>query len=126
VTGYSTNLEKLEFPRLDPDTEDSCPYPMQELQEYLKLEDGDWIGIPNSDGQADRKLDFLRTAAAFNSQYWIWEYRLQDSTHCYVTVDVRGSQICVGMDWGTQDLTPEQYIVDARRRRRNADGSAVE
>jgi hypothetical protein len=98
-----------DFPRLALDTPESCPCPLKEIQEYLALEDGD-------DPDHERNLRFLRTARAFGADFWIWEYSLEDGVHCYVTVEQSQDGLMVGMDWGTGDLTPEQYIVDQRRR----------
>ncbi len=98
-----------DFPRLAQDTSESCPYPMKKIQEYLALEDGD-------DPDNERKLHFIRTARAFDADFWIWEYALEDGDHCYVTVEHSKDGLMVAMDWGTGDLTPEQYIVDQQRR----------
>jgi|GEM_PF-6809375 len=97
------------FPRLNSDNSDSCPLPVDEIQEYLRLEDGDG-------GFQNRQLRFVRTAHAFDSDYWIWEYNLKDGTHCFVTVEKSGREVMTGMDWNTGKLSPEEYIVNQRRR----------
>jgi hypothetical protein len=97
------------FPRLTPDNADHCPCPIEEIQDYLRLEDGD--------GDAhDRQLTFVRTARAFDSDYWVWEYRLESGTPCYVTVERSADGIMTCMDWNTRHFSPEEYIINQRRR----------
>jgi hypothetical protein len=120
-----TGLGDPTFPRLKADTEASCPFPMPEIQAYLKREDGDFIESAGLDAQQDRRLHFVKTVFAFGRSYWIWEYKLQDGMHCYVTVDVIGNQMCVGVGFDTAELTPDQYLVADRRRSGNAPPNTI-
>ena len=96
----------IEFPLLQPNTAESCPVPVSDVVEYLRLEspDGDSIGA----GQ----LSFLRTAQVAERRYWIWAFQEADGSPCYVTVAVSpdGSS-CIGYEENYHALTPEQFML---------------
>ena len=94
---------KIDFPRLDDDTADSCPCPMQDIIDYLVLE-GETVVAAD--------LEFIRTALVENHRYWIWRFRDEDGDECYATVQLApDSSRCIGYDQNWHSLTPEQYIL---------------
>ncbi|MGA7711909.1 MAG: hypothetical protein WCA81_08415 [Rhizomicrobium sp.] len=96
---------QVDFPRLFPDTPEGCPRKMDDIQEYLILEDAD------TDAVEHRDLKFIRTAMVENTKYWIWEYRESDGAQCYVTVSQNAERSMLAMDGNWDGLTPEQYIL---------------
>jgi hypothetical protein len=98
----------FELPRLDPDSPESCPHPMSEIIEYLRME-----AAPDEPTEAD--LEFLRTASVEGAEYWIWRFTESGDEQCYVTVSRRDGQITVGYDVNYDGLTPEQFMLAESR-----------
>jgi hypothetical protein len=96
----------VDFPFLSKNTVEECPISMEDIQNYLSLEDADF------DSVEFRELTFLRTAKVAEQNYWIWKYNESDGTECYVTVssDAEGSTV-TGMDSNNFNLSPEQFML---------------
>jgi len=96
----------IEFPLLDPNTADSCPVPISDVVEYLRLES------PDGDAIDSGQLSFLRTAQVAEQRYWIWAFREVDGSPCYVTVAIspEGSS-CIGYEENYCEPTPEQFML---------------
>jgi hypothetical protein len=94
-----------ELPRLDPDTAETSPEPMEEILEYLGMEADEEIAVD--------ALRFVRTAKVEGRDYWIWEFDDADENQCYVTVS-RGAdgRTMIGYDVNYDNLTPEQFMSD--------------
>lgn len=96
----------IAFPRLEPDTASSCPIPMDDVLEYLRVES------PDGDAVQVKQLRFLRTAQVAEQRYWIWAFQEADGTDCYVTVSVSpGGESCVGYDANHYGLSPDQFLL---------------
>jgi hypothetical protein len=94
---------QLEFPRLEPDSPESCPCSMTDIRRYLYAEAG----------SGKRDLFFGRTALVGGVRFWLWGYVDGGRTY-FVDVsqdarsqDAQNSSLCMGSGEG---LTPEQYI----------------
>ncbi len=96
----------VDLPLLSKNTVEECPISMQDIQEYLSVEDADLDAVEY------RKLTFLRTAKVADNNYWIWKYNETDGTECYVTVssDAEGGTV-TGMDSNNFNLSPEQFML---------------
>jgi hypothetical protein len=96
----------VDFPRLEPDTADSCPVPMAEVLGYLRLES------PDGDSLRTASLEFLRTALVSDCRFWIWSFHESDGAQCFVTASVAADGTSsVGYDPNIYGLTPEQFIL---------------
>lgn len=96
----------VQFPSLSAETPDSCPVPLSDIVEYLRAE--------SADGEAVQagQLRFLRTAGVADHRYWIWSFKEEDGTVCYVTVsEAPDGSTCVGYEENAYGLTPEQYML---------------
>jgi hypothetical protein len=97
---------EIEFPRLQPDTSESCPIAMDDIQSYLAIEDGDGESIPF------RELRFVRTAAVAEQKFWIWRYQSSSGAECFVTVsEGPDGATMLGMDENYYHLSPEQFML---------------
>jgi hypothetical protein len=96
----------IDFPLLQLNTSESCPVPLSDVVEYLRLE------LPDGDTINARRLKFLRTAQVAEQRYWIWAFQEADGTHCYITVATtpEGSS-CIGYEENYYKLTPEQFML---------------
>jgi len=100
----------VSFPRLVPDTADSCPASLSDLLEYIDSE--------SANAGVTARLRFLRTAQVGDKQCWIWSYTDADGELSYITYwqDAAGEGI-LGMSDAKADpdasksLSPEQYIL---------------
>ncbi len=97
---------QVTFPLLAPNTADSCPLPLSDVVEYLRLETMDG---PLFNGD---RLHFLRSAQVGDRRYWIWSFDEPDGSGCYATVSQSpdGSS-CIGYDENSHGLTPEQFML---------------
>ena len=99
------NVE-VQFPRLHPDTADSCPVSLNDVVSYLRLESPDYESVEAN------QLQFLRTAQVADQRYWIWSFRESDGSDCFVTVSQsRDGTTCTGYDQNYYGLTPEQFML---------------
>lgn len=97
---------EIEFPRLEPDSADSCPVSLDDVVAYLRLESPDGESV-----QADQ-LRFLRTALVAQHRYWIWAFRESDGTDCFATVsESPDGTTCTGYGDNYHGLTPEQFVL---------------
>ncbi len=95
---------EVELPRLEKDDARSCPVPMRELLDYLRMESGD-------ETIRTKDLTFIRTARIEDADYWIWRFEAQDGTEAYATVSRRtDGATCTGYLSNDDNLTPEQHI----------------
>ncbi len=96
----------IDFPLLRPNTAESCPVPITDVVEYLRLES------PDGDAIDAGQLSFLRTAQVAEQRYWIWAFQEADGSPCYVTVAVspEGSS-CIGYEENYYGLAPEQFML---------------
>ena len=103
---------EVSFPRLSPDTADSCPIPFEEVMEYVRMESADY------DQAQEESLRFLRTAQVNDDKFWLWSYTESDGELCYVVYrqSPDGSSL-LGLSSAQPDmdrphvLSPEQYLV---------------
>jgi len=96
----------VDFPRLDPDTAESCPTPLDDIVEYLRMESTDGDAVDAS------QLTFRRTAQVADRRYWIWSFRESDGSNCYVTVSVGpDGDDSIGYEEDYYGLTPEQFML---------------
>lgn len=96
----------IEFPRLQPDSAESCPVSLADVVAYLRLESPDYESV-----QANQ-LRFLRTALVADHRYWIWSFRESDGTECFVTVsESPDGTTCTGYEEDYYGLTPEQFML---------------
>jgi len=56
------------FPLVQPNTAESCPVPISDVVEHLRLES------PDGDAIDAGRLSFLRTAQVADQRYWIWAF----------------------------------------------------
>ena len=99
------NLD-VDFPRLDPDTPESCPEPLSAVVDYLRLES------PDGDVVQGHQLKFIRTAQVADRAYWIWSYQEADGSNTLVTVAVTpDGTSCIGYEANYYGLTPEQFML---------------
>lgn len=97
---------EIQFPRLQPDTVDSCPVSLEDTLSYLRRESSDHESVEAS------QLQFLRTTLVADHRYWIWSFRESDGSDCYVTVSVSpDGTACTGYDEDYYGLTTEQYML---------------
>jgi hypothetical protein len=97
---------KIDFPFLKDNSEKKCPIGMQEIQDYLRIEDADLDEVKH------RKLTFLRTAQVAEKSYWIWKYNESDGAECYVTVSLtKDGSTVTGMNENYDELSPEQFLL---------------
>lgn len=61
-----------------PEGLDSCPYPLDDVFDYIIQESGD------GDLASRDRLVFLRAAKLKDSRAWIWSYCELDGSSCYV------------------------------------------
>jgi hypothetical protein len=96
----------VEFPVLQPNTVESCPVPLSDIVEYLRLES------PDGDAVHSGQLSFLRTARVAEQRYWIWAFQEADGSDCYITVAISPEGLsCIGYEENTLGLTPEQFML---------------
>src|SRR5436190_7839532 len=100
----------FDLPRLAPDTPVSCPRSEQEILEYLDVE-----APGGSESGSERviqfELRFIRTALVNSSKYWIWRFKDESGTDCYVAVQERtDGESVLGYD-ESFGLSPEQWLV---------------
>ena len=96
----------IDLPRLQPDSADSCPVPLEDLVAYLRLESPDYESVQAS------QLLFLRTALVADHRYWIWSFQESDGTECFATVSAApDGTACRGYDDNSYGLTPEQFML---------------
>jgi len=102
---YEVRTIEVSLPRLEPDSPETCPAPMDYILEYIGVETD--LGGNNPPGP----IEFLRTAKIGETEYWIWKFLDGDGDENYVTVG-RWPDGCTitGCD-GTFDMTPEQFLV---------------
>jgi hypothetical protein len=99
------NVE-IQFQRLQPDTPDSCPVPLDDVVAYLRLESPDYESVEAS------QLTFLRTALLADHRYWIWSFQESDGSDCFVTVSQSpDGTTCTGYEENYYGLTPEQFML---------------
>jgi hypothetical protein len=101
---YDVRTIQVSLPRLDPDTEDSCPVPLSEVTEHVtsEFDDGTSISLP---------LRFLRTAKIGKTAYWIWTFHDPRRGNGYAVVALwDGDRMLTDCD-DSFDMTPEQFIV---------------
>jgi len=97
---------QLDFPRLQPDTVETCPIPLSEIVEYLRMESSDAEAVNES------QVRFLRTALVGDHMYWIWSFRESDGADCFVTVSASpDGATCTGYEENYYQLTPEQFML---------------
>lgn len=97
---------RVEFPALTPDTPESCPVPLVDIVEYLRLES------PDGENVHAEQLQFLRTANVADHRYWIWSFQETDGSACYATVsEAPDGSTCIAYEENYYGLTPEQYIL---------------
>jgi hypothetical protein len=96
----------VSFARLEDDSAESCPVPIEQILDYLGDE------VPNGDLLEAEDLVFIRTAQVAEIAYWIWRFEEPDGTPAYATVsrDPDGS-VCIGYDSNDFGLTPEQFML---------------
>ena len=100
----------LDLPRLAPDTPLTSPRSEQDILEYLKVE------APGGSGSGSEtvigfELRFIRTALVNSSKYWIWGFKDEGGTDCYVAVQERpDGENVLGYD-ESFGLSPEQWLV---------------
>jgi len=96
----------IEFPLLQPNTAESCPIPIADVVDYLRLES------PDGETVHPGQLRFLRTAQVADQRYWIWAFQESDDSACYATVSVSpDGSTCTGYDENYYGLTPEQFML---------------
>jgi hypothetical protein len=96
----------VDFPRLDPDTAESCPTPLEDVLAYLRMESADGDAVDAS------QLTFRRTAQVADRRYWTWSLRESEGADCYVTVSVGpDGDDCIGYEENYYGLTPEQFML---------------
>jgi hypothetical protein len=99
------NVE-IEFRCLEADTAESCPVPLDEIIDYLRLESSDLDAV-----HADQ-LRFVRTAQVAEQSYWIWAFRESDGSDCYVTVAVSpDGSASLAYAENYYGLSPEQHML---------------
>jgi hypothetical protein len=96
----------VSLPRLDPDTPDTCPVPLADVQEHVRIEsdDGTVKSFP---------LTFLRTARIGATEYWIWRFHEPGRGDGYALVAFWPPKLRITECDDTFDMTPEQYILAA-------------
>ncbi|MDP1658719.1 MAG: hypothetical protein Q8L73_05135 [Methylotenera sp.] len=70
----------VDFPRLTPDSAETCPLSLDQVFDYIKIESGD------IDSASRNSLSFIRTAIIDSEKYWLWKYVESDETECFVLV----------------------------------------
>src|ERR1700704_4283764 len=100
----------LDLPRLAPDTPATCPRTEREILEYLDVE-----APGGSESGSERviqfELHFIRTALVNSSRYWIWGFKDERDTDCYVAVQgLPDGDSMLGYD-ESFGLSPEQWLV---------------
>jgi len=102
----------VSLPRLDPDTEDSCPCSRSDILDYLVRETAE------SDTDLKDRLRFVRTAQLGDKQCWLWSFVDSYGTASYVTYwhdPTDGDALGVAEAHPNQDsqqsLSPEQFIL---------------
>lgn len=96
----------VSFPRLEPDSLQSCPVELNRILNYLSLE------VPNGDCLQPDDLEFLRTADVEGTAYWIWRFLEPKGDQAYAVVSHRpDGVVTVGYDTNYYGLSPEQFIL---------------
>jgi hypothetical protein len=96
----------VELPPLAEDAPNSCPVPMEEIVNYLRLE-----SPPGSQVTA-QSLTFLRTAQVAEKRYWIWKFTELQGAECFVTVSITPEgESTIGYEENYHNLTPEQFML---------------
>jgi hypothetical protein len=100
----------FEFPFLMPNDPSECPRRKSEIVEYLDVE-----APGGSESGCSRviqfDLRFIRTALVNNTKYWLWGFKDERDSDCYVAVQqTPDGDIILGYD-ETFGLTPEQWMV---------------
>jgi hypothetical protein len=101
-------LAALEFdlPRLAEDSPESCPVPLAELLDYLRLESAD------PDAVTSQQLSFARTVLINDRQYWVWRFVEPDGEECYAWVGLSPDGVTsLSMASSFASLNPEQWAV---------------
>jgi hypothetical protein len=94
------------FPELEENTTASCPVPIRDVVEYLRMES------PDGDAVQESSLQFLRTALVSDHRYWIWSFEESDGSACFVTVSASpNGETCTGYEENHYSLTPEQFML---------------
>jgi hypothetical protein len=69
---------KVEFPKLSPGLEETCPAEFKDVIEYLEVE----AMAQNKVASNTLKFEFLRTAMVEETQYWIWRFFDDNNEEC--------------------------------------------
>ena len=102
---YEVRTIDVSLPRLDPDSEASCPVPREEIPEHAATESDD-----GTETQLSEPV-FVRTARIGQTHYWIWKFNDPRRGDGYIVVGLwPGGHAMVECD-DTFDMTPEQYLV---------------
>ena len=96
---------QVSFPRLAQDSSASCPIPVTEVMDYVRVESADL------DDAKDESLQFIRTAQVEGSRYWLWSYTESDGEVCYVFFRVSADGDTFLSLSSTGGLSPELYLL---------------
>jgi len=100
----------FDLPFLSPNDPSCCPISLSEILEYLGVEAP---GGPYSGSSRIIDFDpmFVRTALIEGDSFWLWEFKDERGSQCYVSVrqsadreNILGYEEALG-------LTPEQWLV---------------
>ena len=95
----------IDFPRLSPDSAETCPLPLDQVVDYVKMESGD------TDSASGDRLSFIRTALVDSEKYWLWKYVENDGAECLVFVRQGGEGRLMTSLTNSNGLSPEQYLL---------------
>ena len=70
----------INFPKLAPDSVETCPTPLAHVLDYLRTESGD------TESESSDCLSFVRTALLGGEKYWLWKFVEEDAAECFVFV----------------------------------------
>ena len=96
---------QVSFPRLAQDSSASCPIPVTEVMDYVRVESADL------DDAKDESLQFIRTAQVEGLRYWLWSYTESDGEVCYVFFRVSADGDTFLSLSSTGGLSPELYLL---------------
>ena len=100
---YDVRSVQVSLQRLDPDSPNECPVPLNDIVEHVETEEMELKQPP--------ALKFLRTALIAQTRYWIWTYTDNDGNANYAVAALwPNGQTLTHCD-GTFDMTPEQYLL---------------
>jgi hypothetical protein len=96
---------QVSFPRLPQNSPASCPIPVTEVMDYVRVESADL------DDAKEESLRFIRTAQVEDSRYWLWSYTESDGELCYVFFRVSADGDTFLSLSSTGGLSPELYLL---------------